>query len=244
MTLEPQFTWCDLSTFRPEVTQPFYNAVLGWDYEGPAAGYGLDSVYAHFNQEPVAALYPMPHRFRDMGMPSFWMSYITVSEFGDITNQAPEAGGRVELSDENFALIRDPLGAGFTVTLVEGTWPAPKHVAPGRRAGHSYFCSDFSAVEGFYRRLFGWEFERHSKGSATIRTRDGVKVASALQLPEHLRGKEQYWAVRFAVDSIPDAVDRARQAGAQDITPVELPEGASALIHDPDNAAFFVTEAA
>ncbi len=243
MSSEPQFTWCDLSTFRPEVTQPFYGTVLDWTFDGPADGYGPDSVFARSGRDAVAAIYPMPQKFRDINMPSFWMSYVTVSELGEALEHVAATGGRVELADEHFALIRDPLGAGFTLFRDPGTGPAARYCAHGQRAGHGYFCSDFSAVRDFYRTLFGWEFEGSALDTAVIRTKDGASVASALQLPEQVRGKEQYWAIRFAVDDLVGAADRARDAGGALVTMTDLPEGPAALIRDPDGAACFLTEA-
>ena len=39
-----EFIWCDLSTFRPDVTKPFYSELFGWSYDGltPSDGTAYD----------------------------------------------------------------------------------------------------------------------------------------------------------------------------------------------------------
>ncbi|MEL7089406.1 MAG: VOC family protein, partial [Planctomycetota bacterium] len=71
------FVWCDLSAYRPAQAQAFYADVLGWEIEPD------DYAMARADGAPVAALFDMPTKFRDMKMPSFWMSYIAVPSVAD-----------------------------------------------------------------------------------------------------------------------------------------------------------------
>ncbi|MEM7058530.1 MAG: VOC family protein [Pseudomonadota bacterium] len=228
------FTWCDLSTFRPSVTKPFYSTLFGWRSDGAE-----DYDYAHVGDHQIAALFVMPQKLRDIGMPSFWMSYASVQDVSATTAKARDLGGKIELEDQTYALIRDPLGAGFTVH--DGLRP-PARAGHGTRAGHGYFCSDLSMVEEFYQALFGWQFTKYPAGHTKILTAQGTHVASAQELPDETRGKEQYWTVQFAVTSLPKAIAKAREAGALEVMETNLPEGPAALVFDPDNAAFFLTE--
>ena len=237
MSTEGSFVWCDLSAYRPEATQGFYAQVFGWSFmeqHGYALGYS--GIVA------AAGIYQMPSEFMDMGLPSFWMSYIAVDDVARTVENARANGGIIELEADDHALIRDPLGAGFTVHSGREKGFSPPRNAHGLRTGHGYFCSDLLAVEPFYASLFGWRFNASADGYTEILASDGTRLATALELPDAQRGKEQYWAVRFGVADLGMATEQAGRAGATEILDVELPEGPAAMIRDPDGAAFFITE--
>lgn len=227
------FAWCDLSAYRPAVARQFYADLFGWRWSGEGYDFALAGDTA------VAGVFEMPDRFKDMGMPSFWMSYIAVANLAEIVATARAEGGTLEMETDDYALIRDPLGAGFTVHSGLGE-TAPASPVPGRRHGHGYFCSDLGKVIRFYGTLFGWSFDATDRGYATIRTRTGAPIASALEVPNAVRGREQYWAVRFSVADLDDTEVTALAAGAKQVQRTDLPEGPALLVLDPDNAAFFV----
>ncbi|MEM1300168.1 MAG: VOC family protein [Pseudomonadota bacterium] len=237
MSTEGSFIWCDLSAYRPLVAQAFHAAVLGWDFH-EEGGYA----YGSLDETPVAAIYQMPPKFMDMGLPSFWMSYIAVEDVARTVELARAQGGRVELAADDHALIRDPLGAGFTVHSAALEEFGPPRQGVGQRTGHDLFCSDISVVAPFYEALFGWKFDRTEPNCHVIRSRTGAPLALAHELPDEQRGKEQYWAVRFGVWDLAASTERAREAGAADLLPVQLPDGPSTFLFDPDGAAFLIEE--
>lgn len=232
----PTFTWCDLSTFRPSITKPFYSRLFGWQFDGAS-----DYDYASIGGAEVAAVFQMPDKLREIGMPSFWMSYVSVPDVAAAVGVARGSGGRIELERSDHALIRDPLGAGFTV------YQGPRsgtQAGSGGRAGHAYMCADIAAVAPFYKALFGWEFEAMDGSVWQVRSQDGEQICFAYQLPDAVRGKEQYWAVLFNVANLASATETALSAGATHHVSTELQEGPVSLIHDPDGAAFFLIETA
>ena len=237
MTTEGSFIWCDLSAFRPPVAQAFMSNMLGWEFYEDA-GYAFGCL----QDAPVAAIYQMPQKFMDMRMPSFWMSYIAVDDVGRALDVASAEGGRVEVAANDYALIRDPLGAGFTVHSGQLEGFGPPGQSHGHRTGHDLFCSDLSAVSAFYSALFGWSFRESDPGCHVIHSRDGAPLALVHELPDEVRGKEQYWAVRFGVQNLAAATAQAREAGASETMDVHLPDGIAALIFDPDGAAFLIEE--
>ena len=236
MSTEPNFTWCDLSTFRPQVTKAFYNRLFDWRFDGSG-----DYEYAQIGDHQVGAIFMMPQKLQQIGMPSFWMSYASVQDVAATVAKARDLGGKIELEDPAYALIRDPLGAGFTVH--SGLRP-PAPSGHGTRSGHAYFCSNLSEVAPFYRGLFGWQFTTHPDGWYEVRTRTDEVVATALELPDSERGTEQYWAVIFTVEDLNQAASIAHEAGAKSVTMTELPTGPAAMVFDPDNAVCFFSEAA
>lgn len=203
------FVWADLSSFRPDVTRVFYRDLMGWDFEGD--GYDLAMV----GGRPTAAIYEMPAFFQKIRMPSFWMSYIAVDDVARAVEIANDMGGKVEVGPEpfdgggEFALIRDPLGAGFTV--YQGDALAGGYGGAGGRIGHALIESDAAAVIPFYKALFCWEFTSVGGGSYDLGLR-GQTIARFHEIPDPaIRGKEQYWAVLF--DGKKGATDRVEALG-------------------------------
>ncbi|MEM6905229.1 MAG: VOC family protein [Pseudomonadota bacterium] len=233
------FVWCDLSAFQPAEAARFYQGLLGWEVEGG------DYAMASAAGAPVAAIYPMPQRFREMGMPSFWMSYIAVASVAETVARARDAGGRIELETRfgkgEIALVRDPLGAGFTI--YEGEMPpgARGHGAPGLRAGHTLMVSSRD-VAGFYGDVFGWDCVEASRGWHL--TDGGSPVAELHEVPEAERGGFEYWGVVFSVPDLAEAAQQVLAAGGQTFRTTELSSGPALAAADRDGAAFFLTETA
>ena len=48
-------------------------------------------------KDPCAGIYEMPKFFLEIQMPSFWMTYIAVSNAKAVAKRAAELGGKVEL---------------------------------------------------------------------------------------------------------------------------------------------------
>lgn len=234
------FVWCDLSTRRLDTARRFYGGLLRWQFQG-AAGPGDGDYLMAYTRETVAGLYTMPVKFADMGMPCFWMSYIEVDCARTASDIAHKRGGTVEAGPTDggdgttWALIRDPLGAGFTV--LEGNTPPPRPDAPehGAMAWNELYVSQSEAVIPFYAAIFGWTMTQNAMTGACDIAVDGRVCSAIHQLPDSLRGKEQFWGVHFAVD------DRAAAKACivDHGTIVDAWDGL-VLARDPDGAAFFL----
>lgn len=234
------FLWCDLSALNLDQASRFYGDLLGWQV---ASG---DYRIASTQSGPVAGLFSMPEMFRKISMPSFWMSYMAVRDIEAAVATAREHGGKVEIGPEpfpgggQFALIRDPLGAGFTV--FEGGSPAGATDGAGGRLDHGLFVSDADAVIPFYEALFGWAFGPAKAGVRTIAA-GGETVAHLHEIPDPaLRGKEEYWAVIFQAAA--GTAKRLSSLGGTALAQTRLPEGAATMARDPDGAMFFFVEGA
>ncbi|MEM6275574.1 MAG: VOC family protein [Pseudomonadota bacterium] len=229
--MQGSFVWADLATFRQEVAETFYAHVLGW---------GFADGMAHAGGAPVAAIFTMPETFQKIGMPSFWMSYIAVESAAQVADAATALGAKVEVGPEPYgdgqiALIRDPLGAGFTV--YEGPALAGVSEGPGARVGHALFISDASRITGFYEELFGWSFGPFVEGVSRV-SLNGQLLFHCHEIPDPaIRGREEFWAVLFAPGPAPPDLEAM---GGQRVVDVTLPEGPATLCRDPDGAAFFL----
>ncbi|MEM9304039.1 MAG: VOC family protein [Pseudomonadota bacterium] len=237
------FVWCDLSTLRPSVTQPFYRRLFGWRWDELSQADGSAYHVASLGPDAIAGLFEMPVRFRDLGLPSFWMSYIAVDDADAATVRAEEHGGRVEVGPlqswggARIALIRDPLGAGFTV-IEGGDLPArAARPAVGTMAWNALYVGDASAVIPFYEALFRWRVGPASAGVSPIISERGSAISDIHELDESLRGKPQYWAVHFAVAELAWARSAVIGSGGE----IVYEDAESVLANDPDGAAFFLS---
>ena len=93
----------------------FYQAIFKWQFQAVGPYY-----VAYKNDKEIAGVYETPDFFKKIKMPHFWMNYIKVENLERITALAQALNGKIELTNEEFyggriALIRDPMGAGFTV---------------------------------------------------------------------------------------------------------------------------------
>ena len=82
------FTWIDLSTFDVPATKKFYGTCFGWEYSEDESGY----VNGARSGTPCAGLYEMPEFFQKINMPSFWMTYISVTGIDSVVAKAKELG--------------------------------------------------------------------------------------------------------------------------------------------------------
>jgi len=233
-----EFIWCDLSAYDPPRAMRFYADVFGWRWSGADKN---GTHLASAGRAPVASLYQMPKKFMQMGMPSFWMSYIAVDDAKAVVEQATRLGGKLELGPADYpgggryALIRDPLGAGFTV--LQGEPGSTAGSTPGQRAGHGLFVSDLSTIQPFYEALFGWSFGTVERGIAPVHLR-GKVLFHCHEIPDPaVRGKEEYWAVLFAQAT---EFETITAAGGEIIADMPLPEGDAVLARDPNGAAFVI----
>jgi len=231
------FIWADLSTFRPAVTRKFYTDLFGWTFDDYAGSLAAG---------PVAGLFEMPQKFQAINMPSFWMSYIAVEDVAKAVEVANAHGGKVELGPIPFegggeiALIRDPLGAGFTV--YSGNALDSRGQGHGSKLGHGLFVSEASAVTDFYTALFGWRFKATTDGAQEI-LMDGQRIAHLYEIPDPaIRGKEQYWAVYFGAAKLSDARKNVADLGGEILAETEILEGKALIARDPDGGTFWLLE--
>ncbi len=196
------FVFADLSTYGMDIAQDFYSKVFGWHY-GKGIG---DYLIAKHNALEIAGLYETPQRFKDINMPSFWMSYIQVNDIEKTVKLAKERDGIIELVEDNkpmgkIALIRDPLGAGFTIyegDFLNSRFENEKNAL----VWNELFISDFSKVKPFYESIFKWEITSAKNDRYFISNAKGEKIGAIQEVDSQIKGKYEYWGVFFAVENV------------------------------------------
>ncbi|MEQ8824747.1 MAG: VOC family protein [Filomicrobium sp.] len=217
MTRE-NFVWNDLSTFEIDTARRDYASLFGWSFDGNGT---YD--FASLGSAHCAAIFPMPQRFIDIKMPSFWMSYVHVDDLDrTVADARKHEGAIVELAPYQFdetariALIRDPSGAGFTLYEGPGIERAAGRLGTVSRIYHH--SQDVRVIEPFYRDLFGWSFREQSPAPwpvFDIVHADGTLVAKAEEVPTEIRGKFCYWMPCFVTASTADATEKIESLGGK-----------------------------
>lgn len=230
------FVFADLSTYDVPTAKQFYSNVFGWKYQTDG-GYSV----AHSNSKETSGLYETPQKFKEMGMPSFWMSYIQVKSVDDTVAKAKSLGGIIEVVEEQaigkVGLIRDPLGAGFTV--YEGNQSNSRFEnQPNCMVWNELFISDFAKVEPFYAGIFNWSFEQDTDGRYLI-LNGGKKAIGAIQeLSNDIKGKKEYWSVYFGVSDVASVKRRALENGGKLLYEDEN----LTVLSDPFDAFFHIVQ--
>lgn len=227
------FIWSDLSTFHLTKTKKFYSHVFDWNY----TCHGDDYFIADKNGTHISGLYEMPQQFQEIGMPSFWMSYIQVDNVDKTVVQAKDLGAIIELVEDNavgkIALIRDPLGAGFTV--YEGN---QLNARAQTRADHfvwnELYVSDVSQIKVFYETLFGWSIRPVDNDRYDVFLDDKEPIATIQQVSDEIRSKYQYWGVFFGVRDVPATQERIVKNGGK----LLYEDCYMSSLADPDGAFF------
>jgi len=243
--------WCDLSAFRAAEAKDFYTRLFGWTYHRLTQPDGSPYEVASTPAGEASGIFEMPETFRKIGLPSFWMPYIAVDSVEAACEQARRTGGKVEVGptafspDEKIALIRDPLGAGFTVYEGSGLKPRPAGERPGHMVWGALYVSDADAVKGFYEALFDWRISEDPMrpGAIGIRNARGAAVADIQELADEIRGPYQFWGVHFAVSDLRKAKADVEKNGGEIVHEDDGFGRPTVLAKDRDGAAFFVREA-
>ena len=244
------FVWCDLSAFNADRAREFYGRLLGWHFEEISQPDGTPYAIAFTSAGESAGIFDMPEPFQKMGLPSFWMSYVEVNDIRAAVERARERGGRVEFGPQAFgdnssiALIRDPLGAGFTAYEGSDLSPRRRDAAFGHMTWNALYVSDAQAVIEFYASLFGWQISRDPSrlDRWIVRNARGEQIAAIEEQSDEMRGGYQYWGVHFAVRDAGEAMTTLSALGAR-VLAEEVTEAATVLAaQDVDGAAFYLVQ--
>ena len=183
------FIWTDLSTFNVRIAKQFYGASFGWQFKNIGDGY----LTCYAQKVPSAGLYRMPDFFQKINMPSFWMSYIHVSNINETVQLAEQLGAKIEVQPEaapgggQIALIRDPAGAGFTCYEGEALGGRDAGNNAGRMVWNELHVSALSTIEAFYTTLFQWQIRSTEQANRYEIYSNGHLIAGIQVSPNEIR---------------------------------------------------------
>ncbi|MEM6589274.1 MAG: VOC family protein [Pseudomonadota bacterium] len=259
---DTNFVWTDLSSYDTAASCRFYEAVFGWKtYDmgrmaaQPDDQFGMDQVsyyVATLGERSAAGIFDMPPFFQKIKMPPFWMSYLAVDDLTAVVARAKSIEGVIvdveptPFGDGMMALIRDPLGAGFTCYDGPDIDSKGDGSEYGRMVWNELITSDIAAVEGFYRTELGFDLvpdADYGEDRVKLINGQGEDVAGIQVVEEEQRSSKVYWMPFFSVDTLSDAAPRIRAAGGEMASRTDHGGGYdSAICFDNTGAAFGVAE--
>lgn len=248
------FCWTDLATTDPEGAKAFYGGLFGWEAEDMPAGDAGTYTMLKVGGDEVCALYELEAERREMGIPSHWLSHVSVEDAGATAARAEELGGTSfggafnVMDAGRMAVVQDPAGA------VLAAWEPGAHV--GAQRVNDVGCMTWNELQSseperaasFYSDLFGWETEPHeSEGRVAYVTiqNSGSINGGVMPMTEAHGDAPPHWLPYFTVASCDYATAKARELGGRVMAgPIDLPQqtGRIAVVMDPQGAAFAVFE--
>jgi predicted enzyme related to lactoylglutathione lyase len=249
---------------RPAMT--FYGALFGWDFSaaetgGDGAG---EYVVAQVDGRAVAGIGTLPAA-GDQPTPAMpvWSTFIRVASADESAQRAVSAGGRLLLGPLDtgpagrWAALLDPAGASFGVWETRERVGAQRVNEPRAWAMSVLHTPDPAAATAFYEAVFGWDSQPIAPG-APVRLfrlngyiggersqaipRDVVAVMTATQPGPDGPLVPPHWNVNLLVADADEAAARAGELGGRVlVAPMDTPGFRSAVLSDPQGAAFSIS---
>ena len=257
---------CWVDTLTPDLASAigFYEAVFGWEFDGPGP-----------MPDPAGSYYVARRRGRDVagvgssppeaGPPAAWNTYISVASADEAAQRAVSAGGAIllrpfdALPAGRSAVITDPTGASV------GLWePGDRQGAqvlnePSAWAMSLLQTGDTAVAAGFYEQVFGWRAETIDMGGAELTLfrlpgyvggepeqpvpRDVVAAMTALGEEPTATGVGPHWSIDFWIEDADEAAARTPELGGSVLAaPHDLPPFRRTVLADPSGAAFSVSQ--
>ncbi len=245
-----RFCWAELGTTNAASAKNFYNALFGWEFEDAVLANGIYTVLRRGGGK-VAGLYELNADQLDRGVPSHWLSFISVRNADESTAMVKALGGTVLGGPRNvqdigrMSIVADPAGAVFAL------WQAGTHQGasligvPSSVYWNELLTTEPAVVEPFYMQLLGWQKETLDLGSAEyVIFRNGDQSAAGMQPGG--ADVPPYWLTYFGVDDC-DAASRKTQdlGGSVLVDPQDIPAvGRVAVLVDPQSAVFAILQVA
>jgi uncharacterized protein len=121
VAMEPgAICWYELATPDLAAADDFYSTVFGWRVHEAESAPGDPYFEFRHNDDAVAGLLPIDHRFPSRDMPAHWTVCVMVDDCAQSCDRAAELGGSVArkpltVATGWYARLADPDGAHFAI---------------------------------------------------------------------------------------------------------------------------------
>ncbi|MFH8384409.1 VOC family protein [Kitasatospora sp. NPDC018058] len=225
--------WVVLTTPDVPRAERFYGALFDWEFVPTGPGEAVATRHG----AQVAAITSSP-----VAPAAAWTTYLACPDLRRTTAQIRASGGRItrepyEVPDQGrAALAVDPLGAPFGLWQGEAVEGAGLVNEPGTPTWNEHLSPDPDAARAFYRRAFGYGYDRPRAGHTLARVA-GLPACSIG--PSGAPQATAAWRIQFGTADADRTAARLRALGGTVLTdPAPTPFGRSALVRDGAGAEF------
>jgi predicted enzyme related to lactoylglutathione lyase len=246
------FSWVDLATNGAEEAKKFYKAVFNWDFIDEPFGDGMFYTMCMINNKPVAAIFEMPEEQKKMGMPPYWMPYITIENADETAEKIKAAGGEIiappmEVFDNGrMAVVQDVSGAVFAIWQAKGSIGASYKDIPGAMSWVELGVFNTEKPKKFYSEVFSWKEKTEKMGSSNDYTtfffgEGPMDMAGGMyQMTEEMKDIPPHWLSYFMVAKTSDTLEIVKENKGEVLMGPMFIEGIGnfAVIRDPQGGVF------
>jgi len=246
------FCWPELSTTDSAGAKEFYKSIFGWDLHDDEVGPGQVYTMASKSGKNVGAMYQQSPDQKAQGVPSHWLSYVSVDDVDKSLEKVQSLGGAAIMGPMDImdigrmAVLSDPTGAAFAM------WQPKKHIGAEIVNEHGALCwnelwtNDESKANTFYTGLFNWASETADmNGMKYTSFKNGERPAAGMmEIKPEMGPVPPNWLVYFAIDDCDGSVEKINKLGGKTLhAPADIPGlGRFAVCMDPQHAAFAVIQ--
>ena len=241
-------SWVDLSTADEAGALEFYSALFGWEDEPNDAGDGMIYHMQKLEEDYTSAITALRPDEAAMGVPSHWVTYLTVDDVDAAAVRVVSAGGQVvaepfDVMDAGrMAVVVDPTG-GFV-----NLWQAKEHIGagvqhePGSLTWSELITDDPATASAFLAEVLGVgvrESPEAGDGSYLLLEVGGRPVTGVMQKTPEMGDVPSVWSTYFEVSDVEEGLARVESLGGRVVTSVmEEAHMRFAIAEDPQGAVF------
>lgn len=238
--LHGKFIWFEHVSNAGESVRRFYDQLFGWRTQGFPMG-GQTYHMINNGEEGIGG-----YREAPPGVPSHWMSYVSVADVDAGAKAATAAGAKVVMPPTDFppvgrgAALTDPTGAAFSLWHSNQGDPVDHDPA---RVGNWYWnelsTPDEKKALTFYEKVFGYQHDTMDmgpQGNYYILKKDDKPRAGLMKSP--MPNMPAMWLPYVLVANCDASLAKAKQLGAKEcMGATDIPNvGRFAMINDPSGA--------
>lgn len=247
-----RFVWYDLNTTDLEAAKTFYTELFGWNVMAHNMGEAGDYDMINLGGQGIGGMMPV----RQEGIPSHWISYITVDDVDAAVERAGKMGGQVLMPAMDipevgrFAVVADGQGACFSPFKFAGEFPPEAEGPPpaGQFCWNELLTTDVDAAKAFYGEVIGWTSQDHDMGELgayTVLNRGEKMEGGIMKMPPEAKAPP-HWLPYVNVGDVDATAARVTDlGGCVHCPPTDIPGvGRFAVAADPSGAAFAIFKSA
>jgi predicted enzyme related to lactoylglutathione lyase len=239
--LHGKFVWFEHVSADSAAAKHFYAPLFGWKIESVDMG-GQPYLMINNGTESIGGLRDAPK-----GMPSAWMSYMSVADVDAGAKAAQEAGAKVLMPPTDFppvgrgATLMDPTGGVFSIwKSAQGDAPDAEKPPIGGWYWNELWTGDDAKARAFYEKVFGYSYDTMDmgpQGTYYLLMKDGKPRGGLMKSSQP--GAPTMWLPYVLVAQCDATLAKAKQLGAKERVPAtDIPKvGRFAVVSDPTGAA-------